>query len=39
LLERLVKASALSDDDVRALAQHGYDVPSGSERMDPTEPA
>jgi tRNA (guanine37-N1)-methyltransferase len=39
LLERLVRASALSDDDVRALAQHGYDVPSGSERIDPTEPA
>jgi tRNA (guanine37-N1)-methyltransferase len=34
LLERLVRASALSDDDVRALAEHGYDVPSGSERMD-----
>jgi len=39
LVERLVRASALSDDDVRALAEHGYDVPSGSERMDPTEPA
>jgi tRNA (guanine37-N1)-methyltransferase len=39
LLERLVRASALSDDDVRALAEHGYDVPSGSDRMDPTEPA
>lgn len=39
LLERLVRTSALSDDDVRALAQHGYHVPSGSERMDPTEPA
>ncbi|HEY1445307.1 MAG TPA: tRNA (guanosine(37)-N1)-methyltransferase TrmD [Acidimicrobiales bacterium] len=38
LLERLVGASALSDDDVRALAQHGYHVPSGSERIDPTEP-
>jgi tRNA (guanine37-N1)-methyltransferase len=39
LLERLVRASALSDDDVRALAEHGYDVPSGSERGDPTAPA
>ena len=39
LVERLVRASALSDDDVRALAEHGYDVPSGSERGDPTAPA
>jgi tRNA (guanine37-N1)-methyltransferase len=39
LLERLVRASALSDDDVQALAEHGYDVPSGSERISPTEPA
>jgi tRNA (guanine37-N1)-methyltransferase len=39
LVERLVRAAALSDDDVRALVEHGYDVPSGSERMDPTEPA
>jgi tRNA (guanine37-N1)-methyltransferase len=39
LLERLVRASALSDDDVRALAEHGYHVPSGSERVDPTESA
>jgi tRNA (guanine37-N1)-methyltransferase len=31
LLERLVRAFALSDDDVRALAEHGYDVPSGTE--------
>ncbi len=31
--------SALSDDDVRALSEHGYHVPSGSERIDPTEPA
>ena len=38
LLERLVRASALTEDDVRALAEHGYDVPSGSERRDPTEP-
>ncbi len=29
LLERLVKDSALSDADVRALAAQGYDVPSG----------
>jgi tRNA (guanine37-N1)-methyltransferase len=39
LLERLVRTSALSDDDVRDLVEHGYDVPSGPERMDPTEPA
>jgi tRNA (guanine37-N1)-methyltransferase len=39
LLELLVKTSALSDDDVRDLAEHGYDVPSGPERMDPTQPA
>jgi len=31
LLEHLVRASALSDQDVRTLAAHGYDVPSGSE--------
>ena len=28
-IERLVRASALSASDVRALAEHGYDVPSG----------
>lgn len=41
LVELLVRASALSDDDVRALAEHGYDVPSGSARVDPdpAEPA
>jgi tRNA (guanine37-N1)-methyltransferase len=39
LLERLVRMSGLSDDDVRDLVEHGYDVPSGSERIDPTEPA
>jgi tRNA (guanine37-N1)-methyltransferase len=39
LLEVLVRASALTDDDVRELVEHGYDIPSGSERMDPTEPA
>ncbi len=31
LIERLVRASALSPGDVRALAEHGYDVPSGTE--------
>ena len=31
LLERLLRESALSADDVRALAEHGYDVPSGTE--------
>jgi tRNA (guanine37-N1)-methyltransferase len=36
LLEHLVKASALTPSDVRALAEHGYDVPSGAE---PTAPA
>jgi tRNA G37 N-methylase TrmD len=30
LIERLVRASALSASDVRALAEHGYDVPSGA---------
>ena len=39
LLERLVRTSALTDDDVRDLVEHGYDVPSGPGRMDPTEPA
>jgi tRNA (guanine37-N1)-methyltransferase len=31
LLERLVRASALTPRDVQALAAHGYDVPSGPE--------
>ena len=39
LLERLVRTSALTDDDVRDLVEHGYHVPSGPERMDPTQPA
>jgi tRNA (guanine37-N1)-methyltransferase len=39
LLERLLGTSALTDDDVRDLVEHGYDVPSGPERLDPTEPA
>jgi tRNA (guanine37-N1)-methyltransferase len=30
LIERLVRASTLSSSDVRALAEHGYDVPSGT---------
>ena len=38
LIERLVRASALGAADVRALAQHGYDVPSGTER-EHDEPA
>ena len=40
LVERLVRASALSGDDVRALAEHGYDVPSGSraDRPAPRRP-
>jgi tRNA (guanine37-N1)-methyltransferase len=33
LLEHLVRASALSESDVRTLAAHGYDVPSGPEPM------
>jgi tRNA (guanine37-N1)-methyltransferase len=31
MIERLVRASALSPSDVRALVSHGYDVPSGTE--------
>ncbi len=31
LIARLVRASALSASDVRALSEHGYDVPSGPE--------
>jgi tRNA (guanine37-N1)-methyltransferase len=31
LLDDLVGRGALSDDDVRALAEHGYDVPSGTQ--------
>ena len=31
LIAHLVRVSALSDSDVRALAQHGYDVPSGTQ--------
>jgi tRNA (guanine37-N1)-methyltransferase len=31
LLDELVRAAALSDDDVRVLAEHGYHVPSGTE--------
>jgi tRNA (guanine37-N1)-methyltransferase len=31
LMAHLVRASALSASDVRALAEHGYDVPSGTE--------
>ena len=31
LLERLRREGGLRDDDVRALAAHGYDVPSGTE--------
>ena len=31
LIERLVRASALSASDVQVLSQHGYDVPSGAE--------
>ena len=31
LLDRLVAEGGLSDHDVRSLAEHGYDVPSGTE--------
>ncbi len=31
LLQRLLREGALSDDDVRSLAEQGYDVPSGTE--------
>jgi tRNA (guanine37-N1)-methyltransferase len=31
LLDRLVAAGGLSEHDVRSLAEHGYDVPSGTE--------
>jgi tRNA (guanine37-N1)-methyltransferase len=31
LIQRLVRASALSAADVQALAEHGYDVPSGTQ--------
>ena len=31
LVDRLVRAAALSDGDMRDLAEHGYHVPSGSE--------
>jgi tRNA (guanine37-N1)-methyltransferase len=35
LLERLVRASALTARDVQVLAEHGYDVQSGAERSEP----
>jgi tRNA (guanine37-N1)-methyltransferase len=31
LLAKLRREGRLSDDDVRSLAAHGYDVPSGTE--------
>jgi tRNA (guanine37-N1)-methyltransferase len=31
LLDHLVEQGSLSDDDVRALAEHGYHVPSGTQ--------
>jgi tRNA (guanine37-N1)-methyltransferase len=31
LLDHLVEQGGLRDDDVRALAEHGYDVPSGTQ--------
>jgi tRNA (guanine37-N1)-methyltransferase len=40
LLERLVREVGLAPDDVRALVEHGYDVPSGPGPLEPhpTEP-
>jgi len=40
LLEHLVRDVGLGPDDVRALVEHGYDVPSGPGHMEPhpTEP-
>jgi tRNA (guanine37-N1)-methyltransferase len=35
LIEHLVKASALNASDVRALAEHGYHVPSGTAPEEP----
>jgi tRNA (guanine37-N1)-methyltransferase len=37
LLEDLVRASGLSDADVRALSEHGYDVLSGIEPENPKD--
>ena len=37
LIERLVRASALDVSDVRALAEHGYDVPSGTAQTEQTD--
>ena len=37
LIERLVSASALDVSDVRALAEHGYDVPSGTAQTEQTD--
>jgi tRNA (guanine37-N1)-methyltransferase len=40
LLEDLVTGAGLGPDDVRALVEHGYDVPSGPGQSEPqtTEP-
>jgi len=37
LLEGLVKGGALSPSDVQALAEHGYDVPSGAAHTEHSE--
>jgi len=37
LLERLVRTSALTGDDVRDLVEHGYDVPSGAAQTEQTD--
>jgi len=37
LLERLVRAASLTPSDVQALAEHGYDVPSGVAQNEQTD--
>jgi hypothetical protein len=36
-LEDLVRAAVLSLNDVQALAEHGYDVPSGAAQTEQTD--
>ena len=37
LLQRLVRRAALAPSDVQALAEHGYDVPSGAAQTEQTD--
>ena len=37
LLEDLVRTAALDPSDVQALAEHGYDVPSGAAQTEQTD--